>query len=392
MGQGKTSWAIQELNAHAKDNYLYITPFLSEIDRIVSATPNKRFVTPENKGQGKLSSLNEYLRNEDDIASTHELFKHLNEDSRQAICESHYTLILDEVLEVISPYNLKSGDLQLLLDGEWISIDQDGFLVWNEEKSGYDSTFEEVKILAENHSLVCVNNTILLWRYPPDVFKIFDKVYILTYLFESSILCAYFKYNEIPYQKKSVTFTEDSYTLTDFRKFNASVFRPFINIYEGTLNTNIPQKRSCMSKQWFVSPENKRYIKKLKDNMFNYFHNILGAKSEDIMWTCFKDDEPRLKGSGYSKSHVACNCRSTNDYATRHNLAYVVNRYMNPGIPAYFAQKDIIIDNDLYALSEMIQWIWRSAIRNGEEINLYIPSERMRGLLKDWLDDKVNPP
>ena len=34
----------------------------------------------------------------------------------------------------------------------------------------------------------------------------------------------------------------------------------------------------------------------------------------------------------------------------------------------------------------MLQWIWRSRIRKGENINIYIPSMRMRQLLKNWLD------
>jgi hypothetical protein len=33
----------------------------------------------------------------------------------------------------------------------------------------------------------------------------------------------------------------------------------------------------------------------------------------------------------------------------------------------------------------MIQWIWRSRIRKGENINIYIPSMRMRNLLNAWM-------
>lgn len=391
MGSGKTTWAISHLKSHPLENDLYITPFLTETDRIVTATSgSKRFVTPENKGQGKLSSLNTYLSNEDDIASTHELFKHLNEESRAALSQSGYTLILDEVLEVISPYNIKSGDLQLLLDGDWISIDQDGFIVWNSDKSGYDSTFEEVKLLAENRSLICVNGTILLWRYPPEIFNIFEKIYILTYLFEASILCAYFRYNGITYEKKTICKTDSGYELTDFSPFNPSVFKPLINIYQGPLNKSLPQKRSCMSKVWYGNPENVSYVKQLKDNLYNYLRNVQNAKASDIMWTCFKDDKPRLKGKGYSNSFVACNSRSTNEYGNRHALAYMVNRYLNPGIPVYFAQQGVTIANELFALSEMIQWVWRSAIRNGEEISIYIASDRMRELFESWLNgDKI---
>jgi len=37
-------------------------------------------------------------------------------------------------------------------------------------------------------------------------------------------------------------------------------------------------------------------------------------------------------------------------------------------------------------LSEMVQWVWRSAIREGNEIVLYVPSERMRNLFTNWLE------
>ncbi|MNR36774.1 hypothetical protein D3C85_1547400 [compost metagenome] len=52
------------------------------------------------------------------------------------------------------------------------------------------------------------------------------------------------------------------------------------------------------------------------------------------------------------------------------------------------AQKESNMDQTLYALSEMVQFIWRSRIRDGKEINLYIPSKRMRELLKEWLNDE----
>ena len=34
----------------------------------------------------------------------------------------------------------------------------------------------------------------------------------------------------------------------------------------------------------------------------------------------------------------------------------------------------------------MLQWLWRSALRDGKHIILYIPSKRMRDLLKAWLN------
>jgi hypothetical protein len=43
------------------------------------------------------------------------------------------------------------------------------------------------------------------------------------------------------------------------------------------------------------------------------------------------------------------------------------------------------MSEDIYALSEMIQVLWRTAIRNDEPVMFYIPSERMRGLFHLWL-------
>ena len=51
--------------------------------------------------------------------------------------------------------------------------------------------------------------------------------------------------------------------------------------------------------------------------------------------------------------------------------------------------KGVSVEEEKYALSEMIQWIFRSAIRNGESIQIYIPSQRMRQLLIDWLNGDI---
>jgi phosphoribosyl-AMP cyclohydrolase len=49
------------------------------------------------------------------------------------------------------------------------------------------------------------------------------------------------------------------------------------------------------------------------------------------------------------------------------------------------------LDEDLFALSEMIQFIWRSRIREGKPIDLFVPSGRMRTILKAWLDCQEDP-
>ena len=49
-------------------------------------------------------------------------------------------------------------------------------------------------------------------------------------------------------------------------------------------------------------------------------------------------------------------------------------------------KKGVNIDEETWALSELIQWLFRSAIREENEINIYIPSKRIRSLLQEWLE------
>jgi hypothetical protein len=402
MGSGKTSWSILHINESPFENVLYITPFLNEVERIIENT-NRDFKQPSYKGGTKLQNLNELLACQYDIASTHELFKKLTDESREYIQNGHYTLILDEVLSAIDPYDeIKKDDMKLLQDSGCISIDEDGFVIWNQDKADYDTQYNRIKILAENKSLLYVNQKLLLWRYPPEIFTLFDNVYILTYLFDASILKNYFDLYHIQYTKKSIVHENDKYVLSDFYIPDTKKYSPLIDIYNGKLNINFEQKQNGLSSTWFKvqSKTNAKAIQQIKKNLNNYFRNILEARSDTIMWTSFKDYQSKLRGKGYSKEFkteqlkeidnaygfLACNARATNKYAECYNLAYCVNIYLHPAISQFFYQKGIKVDEDLYGLSEMIQWIWRSRIRNGEKINIYIPSVRMRTLLKSWLD------
>ncbi|MCD8090412.1 MAG: hypothetical protein LUD81_07310 [Clostridiales bacterium] len=387
MGSGKTSWAIQHMKENPDDNFLYITPLLEEVQRIIDGT-QRNFKQPINKGNGKLDALNGMLLCGEDIASTHELFKHLDSTSRENIKKSHYTLILDEVLNVVEPYkDIHRDDVKVLRSSGLITIDEDCFVVWNKEKIDYDTKYNEIKMLADNHSLLLVRDEFLVWRYSPEIFNLFDKIYIMTYLFDASILKNYMDAYEIEYETKSISKEDDRYSLVDYYVPDTSVYASLINIYDGNLNNNIKNlKKVAYSANWFKASHNKDKKKQLKNNLYNYLRHIVDAKSDTIMWTTFKDAENTIKGKGYSNQFVSCNCRSTNKYSDRYNLAYCLNTYIHPSIIEFFSERGIEINQDLYALSEMIQWIWRSRIRNDESINIYIPSVRMRRLLNNWLN------
>ena len=104
------------------------------------------------------------------------------------------------------------------------------------------------------------------------------------------------------------------------------------------------------------------------------------------MWTTYKDYKGLLSGKGYTSGFLSYNTRSTNEYRIKTHLAYCANIYFNPYLKNYFLDHGVEVKEDKFALSELIQWIWRSAIRDGKEIWIYIPSKRMRTLLQEWLN------
>ena len=67
------------------------------------------------------------------------------------------------------------------------------------------------------------------------------------------------------------------------------------------------------------------------------------------------------------------------------NVIYLVNRNYNPIMKRWLVSKGLSTNDDAFCLAEAIQFIFRSAIRNGKEISLYIPSKRVRELIKEWI-------
>ena len=96
---------------------------------------------------------------------------------------------------------------------------------------------------------------------------------------------------------------------------------------------------------------------------------------------------------------VPCNAKATNIYRARWALAYCCNMHFHPMIRRFFTDGNdkrermglsgIYPDEDLYALSCLVQWIFRSRIRDGEGIEIYVPNRRMRDLLTAWLDLQI---
>lgn len=384
-GYGKTSYAIQYMNNELFERFMYITPFLSEIDRVIKTCDNREFRKPSEKlGKGsKTNHFYELVKEGYNVISTHSLFRGLSQEVINDIREGEYILILDEVCDVVEQISISKRDIEILINEKIIEIDEENKVHWIDDT--YEGKFSSMKNPIKNGDVYFFNNSLMLWTFPINIFTAFKEVYILTYMFKGQVQRYYYDLNNVEYEYKSIDKIDSKYNLCEYQEINGSKYKDLIHIYEGKLNA-IGDKTTALSKSWYDKSSKKELMKKLKNNTANYFTHIVKGKGKFNMWTCFEDYKQQCKGKGYTNGFVPCNSRATNEYKDKTNCAYLINRYYKPTINNFFVNKGVKIDEDIWSLSELIQWLFRSAIREEKEINLYIPSKRMRNLLIIWLD------
>ncbi|QAA33950.1 DEAD/DEAH box helicase family protein [Clostridium manihotivorum] len=410
MGSGKTSWAIQFMNETPEvQKFIYVTPYLSEVERIKENVVNRKFVTPDPKyGKGKkYEHLKKLVGEGKDIVMTHSLFSYADEELLQLLEWNNYILIMDEVFDVVEQVQITQDDLKLLLRNNIISVNEDGNVRWLDDEIK-ETRYKDIKQMAEVGTLYLVNDSAFIWLFPVNIFRAFEKAFILTYLFEGQLQRYYYDFYNVKYDYKSVLYENSSYKLCHYDKSieRRDYFKGLITICEDLKLNSIGEKKTALSKSWFTSSNNATKVKQLKDNLYNYFQHKTKAKSEEILWTSFKCCKEKLKGKGYSsgvkdvdynntvitnknRCYTPFNLRATNMYRYKTVLAFCINRYMNPIQKHFFQHKNIEVNEDLLALSDLLQWIYRSAIRDGKEVQIYIPSLRMRTLLTKWLDNEI---
>jgi hypothetical protein len=399
-GYGKTSWAIQAMNEAHPDThkFIYVTPFLNEVERVKTSVINRDFQEPSvNKnGETKLGDLHRLLKEKKDICTTHALFQSANSETRRLLKESNYTLILDEVLNVIEQVDMKKNDLDVLQRAGVVNIEENNmgvkYIQWNEEKD-YDTKYNKERNMALTGNLLYCRDSVLIWNFPCEMFKLFNHVYILTYLFSGQQQRYYYDLHNIGYRYLSVQKDFDKYNLVPYDQriiHDKKQLIELINIYEGKLN-EIGEGRTALSSTWLKGKNN---TKTLRNNTYNYLTNIINAKSNNSLWTTIKHCFDKVQPRNFKRAFIPVSIRATNEYKDRYNLAYLVNRFMNPIEKSFFEENGVDVNQDTWALSELIQWVWRSRIRDEEPINLYLPSSRMRSLLIRYLssDDFEIPP
>ena len=396
MGVGKTSAAIHLMNSNPDHRFIFITPFLDEIKRIKAACQSLKFTEPSfNKKHNKFTNFKELIEQGRNIASTHALFQKCDSYVESLIRDQGYTLILDEVCDVIDVLDIKPSDLRLYLRNKNVTVGHDGKAYWNDDDYARDGKdYDCVQAIKSGH-VVMENGKLLIWQFPYTVFDVFDETYILTYKFDAQIQKYYFDMCGLHYEYIGARKSGDHYEFcsTDEMVPLSLDLSHKIQILEDDSVNAIGDELNALSLSWFERMDlvsGKPKIKELKQNAENVVRHKWNAKSDSLLWSTHMSYREKIAGKGYSRGFLSFNYRATNAYRNKTHLMYLINVYLVVDIKNFFLSNGIVMDDDGYATSIMIQWIWRSAIRDGNDIWLYLPSKRMRHLLNKWITEVSN--
>ncbi len=196
-----------------------------------------------------------------------------------------------------------------------------------------------------------------------------------------------------PYFIGNKILCDDMYIIEHYNKYVINVppynYKSLIHILEHKKLNNIGKDKYSLSQKWFATHKDDGIVDQLRKNVCNYFRNLVPCCKENSLnnnlWTTYLEFKNFIKGKGYTKAFVAVNSLPNNDYTNRVYLAYLANSFYPVG-----KQADFQISEEQYALMELLQFMFQSALSINKEIWIYIPSSRMRNLLTQWIDNKNN--
>lgn len=395
MGSGKSQSAIAYMNKYKDRKFIYITPFLDECERIRRDCPELNFVAPKanaiTKGS-KIEHTRQLLKAGENVATTHCAFRSYTDDMVEAIKNHKYTLIVDEAVDVLEGAKCKRGDVELLVKAGYLKKEGNIYVPTDEEYDGgyYTDLFRRFKSNELTWMPVGTkSNEYYYWLLPLDILNAFRDVIVLTYLFDASDLKYYFDICKIEFTRIGIQRDGDQFWFVDRPGYipeYVTELKDKIHIVQTEKMLEQYYKKTALSQSWLSSHAEER--ERLKKNLYNFFnYQCRETPTKDKLWSTYKSAFDYLKGAGYHRRYLVFNSKATNAYRNCTCLAYCVNLFEHKRKINFFAQYGIKYDEDKAALSTMIQWIWRSAIRDGKPITIYIPSYRMRKLLLDWMDE-----
>lgn len=409
MGSGKTTNMIRFMKENEDKRFLYISPFKTEVGdgntgdlgRIQKELPDMfpRLSMPRNTGDGKLTSLHKLLERGFNVATTHSMFCRFTDETNQLVLDGGYIVIIDEAVDCVQiKDNLTEKEVRALVDSEWIRVASDGLVTWNEDKNPeFDGRYRDIRELANTGGLRLFDSKVLVVEYPPRLLKEIPECYVMTYLFGGSLMHCWMKANNIPFEYVD----PEVFELQNPSEIKKNIRNQLVVLGSRKLDNKYTDQNHVKyrySSKWYK--ENSTVAERLEVKMA-LESCVSNHKTPEgmVFWTTFKDSRERLEGKGYKKgwidpstgieleSFLPYNIKAINDYRNHDLVMHTVNLFRNPTEVRYFKWRGVEFNEDLWALGELLQFIWRARIRQGQPTKVLVISKRMRRLLTDWLKE-----
>ncbi|MDA3821857.1 MAG: hypothetical protein PF450_04490 [Bacteroidales bacterium] len=396
-GVGKSTRMIQYIKENPEERYLIVLPLLDEVDRYQEELPGLNFKEPSNGNGTKTEHFKNLLRDKSNILCTHALFSHWDTEIEGLIMGAGYYIIIDEEAGVIDSVAIKAQTIENLKKLKYIIVDPDtGLVRWDHEASGYEYDGEKehqaVISKAKSGSLYCFDDKFFVYELPHRLFQIGKKYTLMTYLFKGNFMEAYFNSHGIKYHIEQID--HERATTIKAQARDLIEFVPMTGKMTGIRDKY--NRSKPFSRRFITSRMTPKERKSFRDGVRNIVYRREKHNPDKVMITCFKDymvtdtqKRPKIDMMPRSmdKCYVPMNARGSNQWAGRDFVIHMVDHYPEPYLDKYLDKRsDGSFNRDIYALSILVQYVYRSAIRDGKHIKLMICSDRMEQLFRDWLD------
>jgi hypothetical protein len=391
-GTGKTTEILRSFKSDQR--YLVVVPLLSEVRRVIQDAVVS-FVEPRAGGESdtKAEHLDVLLKQGLNVVTTHKLFTEIGTAATLGLLDD-YHIIVDEVLDVVEtvPGKTSLSFDQFYLNDGYATEGDDGLITptekWDEQYQLVSDTLDpRLYKLAKAQTLYRVDGKFFLWALSASLLRCGRSLTVYTYMAKGSLMLAYLKKLGIAFHHEryadEAAFRASARQLIDIRSIPALERLSFS--YTGQTET-----KGHAGREKLVSTG----LKNLKQR------SLTGIDLDEVIITCAKQnwqkEGPPPKPTGFAigsrmfGAHWLPNTtRGTNDYAHASVCIYLYDQHINPCIRRWLGMMDRAA-NDLFASAELIQWVYRSRVRRGLPITLYLPSNRMRALLLEWLEREAD--
>jgi len=375
MGSGKSTYAIKLINSRPEENFIVVVPTLDEVSRYQQAI-TRETATPNadtESGYKLLRDRFKFLAEQNKtIITTHALLEAWDYEALAILKERHYTLILDEVTDLVRPFDsIKGRDFAMLKNDNVVQeeLQPDGLIKIVLGSNPY--TDDQGKKLAFSNFVESVSSgfmyrvrdSFFIWVGSSERFRVFDSVIVLTYLFKGSVMEAWLSYHGDQYQLKSLACG----LLVDYQDIGGETIKHLINLLDCPVMNRVGSGNK-LSRTWYKHKATASNRQELADNMRRFFRTA-GVTAEEAMWSVYKDQALKIKPKGYTSikagqkvsdiilslptdERVTTTCwlpinsKATNSYRHKQAVAYMVNVRAFPAITGFFQDVGIIFDEE----------------------------------------------